>query len=171
MTYISLNDYFGFLKVARVNELQKIAQDLGAKHFRVTYKEQQSTQSLRKGKGHFKASAATGDMQHESSATSFSAVEIAAEMTCPGHAPQMPQLVYLQREPSIQNLVALRMDKKSPIIHQRYTIKLSNSSGIKESDAVKIDAALKALKCSCNASIATEARNEANRFFEYEIDF
>ena len=31
--YIALDDYFSYLKVARVNELQKIAQDLGAKHF------------------------------------------------------------------------------------------------------------------------------------------
>ena len=37
--YIALDDYFSYLKIARVNELQKIAQDLGAKHFRVTYKE------------------------------------------------------------------------------------------------------------------------------------
>ena len=32
-----------YLKVARVSELQKIAQDLGAKHFRVTYKEQKKS--------------------------------------------------------------------------------------------------------------------------------
>ena len=37
--YVALDDYFHYLKVARVNELQRIAQDLGAKHFRVTYKE------------------------------------------------------------------------------------------------------------------------------------
>ena len=169
--YISLSDYFGYLKVARVNELQKIAQDLGAKHFKVTYKEQQSAQSLINGKGHIKASKVTGDVQRELSATSFSSVEIAAEMTCPGHAPQMPHLVYLQREPSIQNLIALRMDKESPITHQRYTLKLSNSSGIKQSDAIKVDAVLKGLKCSANTSFAAEAKKEANRFFEYEIDF
>ena len=36
--YIAMDDYFSYLKTARVNELQKIAQDLGAKHFRVTFK-------------------------------------------------------------------------------------------------------------------------------------
>ena len=41
--YIALDEYFNYLKVARVTELQKIAQDLGAKHFRVTYKEQKTT--------------------------------------------------------------------------------------------------------------------------------
>ena len=40
--YIALNDYFTYLKTARIIELQKIAQDLGAKHFRVTYKEEQA---------------------------------------------------------------------------------------------------------------------------------
>ena len=168
--YIALDDYFGFLKVARVNELQKIAQDLGARHFKVTYKEQHTTQSLKKGKAHVKAGA-TGDAEHESSAVAATAVEIAAEMTCPGHAPVEPQLVYLQREPSIQTLIALRMDKESPITHQKYTLKLSNSSGIKERDAVKIDAVIKSLKCSGHVDVTTEARNEERRFFEYEIDF
>lgn len=168
--YIALDDYFGFLKVARVNELQKIAQDLGATHFKVTYKEQQSTQSLKKGKIHVKASA-TADGEHVSTTNAETTVEIAAEMTCPGHAPVKPQLVYLQREPSIQTLIALRMDKASPITHQKYTLKLSNSSGIKERDAVKIDAAIKSLKCSGHADVTTEAQKEERRFFEYVIDF
>lgn len=36
-SYIVLDEYFNRLKQARVSELQKIAQDLGAKYFRVTY--------------------------------------------------------------------------------------------------------------------------------------
>ena len=168
--YIALDDYFGYLKVARVNELQKIAQDLGATHFRVTYKEEQAAQTSKKGKIVVK-SPIKADAQRETSTTAFSAVEIAAEMTCPGHAPIKPQLVYLQREPSIQSLIALRMDKESPITHQKYTLKLSNSSGIKESDAIKIDAALKSMKCSGHATVTMEAQKEAKRFFEYEIDF
>ena len=41
--YIALDDYFNYLRVARVSELQRIAQELGAKHFRVTYKEQKKS--------------------------------------------------------------------------------------------------------------------------------
>lgn len=63
------------------------------------------------------------------------------------------------------------MDKASPMLHQKYTLKLSNSSGIKEKDAVKIDAALKAMKISGNTTVINEAQNESRRFFEYEIDF
>lgn len=168
--YIALDDYFGHLKVLRITELQKIAQDLGAVHFKVTYKEEREAQSVKKGTQTVK-SPVEADVRHEASTTDFSSVEIAAEMTCPGHAPAKPQLKYLQMEPAIQSLIALRMDKKSPITHQKYTLKLSNSSGIKESDAIKIDAALKSMKCSGHAVVAAEARREAKRFFEYEIDF
>lgn len=173
--YIALDDYFNYLKVARVNELQKIAQDLGAKHFKVTYKEQKTTFSGNVVKGKVGAKAAGNsasiDAEHDLASTAVSTVEVAAEMDCPGHAPSAPKLYYLQREPSIQTLIALRMDKDSPITHQKYTLKLSNSSGIKEKDAVKIDAALKAMKISGNTTVTSEVRNESRRFFEYEIDF
>lgn len=108
---------------------------------------------------------------YDLSASTVSNVEVAAEMQCLGHAPTEPKLCYLQREPSIQSLITLRMDKASPMLHQKYTLKLSNSSGIKEKDAVKIDAALKAMKISGNTTVINEAQNESRRFFEYEIDF
>ena len=50
-------------------------------------------------------------------------------------------------------------------------LKMSNSSGIKESDAVKIDAVLDGLKYSGNATVASEAKNESRRYLEYKIDF
>lgn len=175
--YIALDDYFSYLKIARINELQKIAQDLGAKHFRVTYKEQKASFTKESAKAHSKVKAPagagtiTGDISHDLSTSEASTVEVAAEMQCLGHAPMEPTLRYLQREPSIQTLVALRMDKNAPITHQKYTLKLSNSTGIKEKDAVKIDAALKAMKIQGNATVASEVKNESRRFFEYEIDF
>lgn len=173
--YISLDDYFSYLKVARVNELQKIAQDLGAKHFRVTYKEQKTVfaQKSVKVKANAKATkgSATADIQYDLSSSDTATVEIAAEMECIGHNPSEPKLHYLKHESSIQTLVSLRMNKDAPLTHQKYTLKLSNSSGIKENDAVKIDAALKSMKLSGNTTVANEARNEARRFFEYEIDF
>lgn len=173
--YIALDDYFSYLKVARVNELQKIAQDLGAKHFCVTYKEQKTTFSEHSAKvkanGKIGADHVDIDAAHDLASTAVSTVEIAAEMDCPGHAPMIPTLYYLQREPSIQSLIALRMDDSSPITHQKYTLKLSNSSGIKEKDAAKIDAALKSMKLTGNTTVTSEAKNEARRFFEYEVDF
>ena len=173
--YIALDNYFSYLKIARISELQKIAQDLGAKHFRVTYKEQKTTFSGNavKAKGSFKkvGDSASAEAERELKLTEASTVEVAAEMDCPGHAPVKPRLHYLQRDPSIENLIALRMDETSPIYHHKLTLNFSHTSGIKEKDAVKIDAALKAMKIAGNTTVTTEVRNESRRFFEYEIDF
>ena len=173
--YIALDIYFDHLKIARISELQKIAQDLGAKHFRVTYKEQKTTFSGNavKAKGSFKkvGDSASAEAERELKLTDASTVEVAAEMDCPGHAPVKPKLHYLQRDPSIENLIALRMDETSPIYHHKLTLNFSHTSGIKEKDAVKIDAALKAMKIAGNTTVTTEVRNESRRFFEYEVDF
>ena len=169
--YIALDDYFAFLKVARINELQRIAQELGAKHFKVTYKEQKKTFEAKSGKAIISGPNKIGaDAEHDSASKEYTSVEIAAEMTCPGHAPMEPKLHYLRKESSIQTLIAMRMSN-NPMLHQKYTLQLSNSSGIRVSDAVKIDAALKSMKCSANAKVTSEAQSEAHRFFEYEIDF
>ena len=170
--YIALEDYFGYLKIERINELQKIAQDLGATHFKVTYKEEKTSLSSQKMNGSAKVSkVASADGSRNVNESSFANVEIAAEMTCPGHAPIEPKLNYLKNDSSVQNLIAMRMDEHSPISHHRFSLKLSNSSGIKESDAVKIDAALKAFKCSGNFTVTSEVQNESRRFLEYEINF
>ena len=173
--YNALDSYFEYLKNVRIDELQKIAQDLGAKHFRVTYKEQQTSTSNKntklKGTGKTLNSSANinADIIHAS--TEKCTVEVAAEMTCPGHAPFEPKLCYLQQEHDIQTLISLRMDSTSPITHYKRTLQFSNSSGIKENDAIRIDAALKALKIVANTTIANEVRNEFKRFLEYELDF
>lgn len=170
--YIALDDYFGYLKIERINELQMIAQSLGAKHFKVTYKEEQTSLTQKKSKGNMKATGlASADAEHSFSDQKYSTVEIAAESDYPGHEPVMPQLKYMQRDPSIKTLVAMRMDVSSPLSHQKFMLKMSNSSGIKESDAIKIDAVLKGMKLNGNASVASEAKNESKRYLEYEIDF
>lgn len=170
--YIALDEYFSYLKIARVNELQKIAQDLGAKHFRVTYKEHKKSfsSSVLKANGSIK-NIGNATAERERLATDASTIEVAAEMNCPGHAPIKPTLHYLQRDPSIEALINLRMDESSPIMHQKYTLNFSNTSGIKEKDAIKIDAALKSLKIAGNTTVTNEVHNESRRFFEYEIDF
>lgn len=168
--YIALDEYFNYLKIARINELKRLAQDLGAKHFKITYKEEQATFSENKSKAHVKA-VAKADAEHRSTEKRFSTVEIAAEMDFPGHAPIKPTLRYMQRDPSIQTLIAMRMDESAPLLHEKYVLKMSTSSGMKETDAVKIDTVLKSLKVSGNATVASEARNESRRYLEYEINF
>lgn len=170
--YIALDDYFSYLKMERVSELQRIAQDLGAKHFRVTYMEDQSSFSEKKVNSNICAkSVAAAEVTRQTASKKYSTVEIAAEMACAGHDPIKPQLKYLIRDPSIQTLIAMRMDKLAPLTHQKFMIKLSNSSGLKENDAVKIDAVLKSMKLVGNTTVASEAKNEERRYLEYEIDF
>lgn len=170
--YIALDEYFGYLKEKRVNELQMIAQSLGAKHFKVTYKEEKTTLTQKKSKGNVKApSLASAEAEHSYLDEKYSTFEIAAESDFPGHEPIEPQLKYMQRDPSIKTLVAMRMDPTSPLSHQKFMLKMSNSSGIKESDAIKIDAVLKGLKVAGNANVVSEAKNESRRYLEYEIDF
>lgn len=84
--YIALDEYFGYLKLCRVNELKKIAQDLGATHFKVTYKEEQTSYSVKKAKLQGKtAKTIAADTERKSSQQKFSAIDATAEMTFPGH--------------------------------------------------------------------------------------
>lgn len=172
--YIALDEYFNYMKVARVSELQKIAQDLGAKHFRVTYLEQKKSFTNKAGKANLqgKIAKAGGSIQAENDASqsSFTNVTIEAESDYIGHAPVQPALKYLQREYHIQSLIAQRMSENQ-MTHQKFVLNLAASSGIKKNDAAKIDAALNSMKISGNASVSEEVRNEERRQLEYEIDF
>lgn len=169
--YIALDEYFDHLKIARINELQKIAQDLGAKYFKVTYREEQTYFSERKGNANAQIkSVAEADAEYSYSGTKFSKVELASEMNFTGHSPVRPQLKYLQRDPTIQTLVDMRMAENIPL-RQTLMLKMSNTSGIKESDAVKIDAVLKGFKCNGNSTVENEAKTEARKYLEYEIEF
>ena len=174
--YVALDDYFHYLKVARVNELQRIAQDLGARHFRVTYKEDMRTEVENHQKAGFKAAQKNlkaneaAEAEHSMSEKNSSTLEIAAEMECIGHEPVEPKLVYFQKDESIKNLIRLRMSD-NPVKHQKFSLYCSQSSGIRVNDAAKIDAALAAMKYSMKVSVTSKAMNEERRYFEYEIDF
>ena len=170
--YIALDEYFYYMKTARVNELQRVAQDLGAKHFKVTYKEERIAFSELKAKGKAKVSKNQGaEVSHDSSERKFSMLDVAAEMNMAGHEPIEPKLVYLAKDDSIKNLIHMRMSGKEDFHNYTVSIKLSNSTGIKESDALKIDAVLKGLKVAGNATVSNEVKNESRRYLEYEIEF
>ena len=65
----------------------------------------------------------------------------------------------------------MRLNKDSALTHQKLMIKLSNSSGLKENDAIKIDAILRGMRVAGNTTVQSESKNEARRYLEYEIDF
>ncbi len=173
--YIALDEYFKFLRLKKVNELQEIAQALGAKHFRVTYVEQEQSNTENKIKANvsLKGVAKTngsGEMQHESEGKTFNKMKVAAEMDCVGHEPTEPKLVYLKGDPNIEAMIKMRMSKNAPI-HQKVSINLMSMSGIKVKDAVKIDGALKALHFGADGAVQKVAQNEASSMLEYEIDY
>ena len=171
-SYIVLDEYFDRLKQVRVSELQKIAQDLGAKYYRVTYIKERTTLSKKaangKGSIHKKGN---GSAQMNATEQKYDRMDIAAEMSFPGHEPVMPHVRYLKYDPNIENLIKMRMDPKGPLNHQTLNIKLSSSSGLKETDAVKIDMILKSLKMVGNTTVSSEVQNEAKSILEYEINF
>lgn len=173
--YISLDDYFSFMKMQRVAELQRIAQSLGAKHFRVISREKTEAASSNSidAAVSVKAPGQGGGAgyNHSASSSSMTSMSIEAEMKFPGHAPIRPELHYLKKEINVINLIEMRMDPLSPLQHQHFSIEMINSSGIKVKDAVKIEAMMKAMKVSANTTIVSEANNEAKRVLEYEIDF
>lgn len=170
--YIALDDYFNYLKAERISELQRIAQDLGAKHFKVTFVEEKSSYSDRKINAHGKITSADSlDTTSNKENEKYSKIEIAAENDFPGKSPIKPTLKYLLRDPSIQNLITMRLNEDSALTHQKLMIKLSNSSGLKENDAIKIDAILRGMRFAGNTTVQSESKNEARRYLEYEIDF
>lgn len=169
--YIALEDYFVYLKKMRVSELQWIAESLGAKHFRVSFKEQQEVSSEKKSASHAKKGHGAVNIEQNLESAVSSASKVAAEMDCPGHAPVLPELHYFKRDPEIELLIDLRM--KSPLapLHKEFSISFGSTSGIKEKDAIKIDSVLKSMKLSLGTTVTSEFHHESQRFFEYEIDF
>ena len=97
--------------------------------------------------------------------------EIKDKASFPGKLPAEPELKYLKDDNHIKTLIAMRMDPTSPLFHKTYEIRLSQSTDMKQKEAVKIDGVLKGLKCNGDASVAVEANNETRRFLEYDIEF
>ncbi len=170
-SYIALDGYFKYLRLVKVNELQMIAQALGAKHFRVTYVSQEKAFEENKVKAKVDAVKKMGaDVEHDKSTKSMNKIEVAAEMECLGHEPTEPTLQYLKGDPNIEAMVKMRLSKNAPI-HQKVSVDLISLSGIKVNDAAKIDGALSSMKFSGSVSIQREAQNEARTMMEYEIDY
>ena len=65
----------------------------------------------------------------------------------------------------------MRLNEDSALTHQKLMIKLSNSSGLKENDAIKIDAFLREMRFAGNTTVQSESKNEARRYLEYELVF
>lgn len=173
--YIALEDYFETLQIARVNELKRIAQDLGAKYFRVTlYAEKKEFTKQNKkidAEEKYELEDTKVSIEHEQELAKAKKLDILSEDKFPGHNPIMPTISYLGKDTNIQTLIEMRMNAQSPLMNSKFAIKLSQSSGMKKKDAEKIDVALKMMKISGNTTILSEVNEEYRKYFEYEIEF
>lgn len=187
--YISLDDYFKYLKSARLQELQKVAQDLGAKYFDVEYLEEETeTHSVgvkpqinikpetikkknKKEENKNKGIAVTGENGFEANKVDTRSSRIIAKMEFLGGHPVRPTLRYLAKEKDIQGLIELRMDENHKLLNKSITIELRKSSGMSMKDVATIGAVLKGLKCSAGITFVSDAEKEFKSKFMYNIQF
>ncbi|NLC73613.1 MAG: hypothetical protein GX684_07615 [Ruminococcaceae bacterium] len=177
--YVNLEEYFNYLKKARISELEMVASDLGAKTVKIVFKEYSSTVSARKMQAKTKM---TGKMKNsadtsvdiESNSSDMSNMEIAADISFSGHDnPRIPKLVYFKGESDILQLIKMRTDpeKKNRIVSKTYALRYNKSSGISQKMANQIDAALTGMSLKQSATFSNEVKRETRTVLEYHIEF
>ena len=179
-SFLNLNDYFNHTKQERINELEKIAICLGAKHIKIRYMEESKSftgsnlkANVDGGKGKGKdAEKAASEASHSSSDTSHYDFRLEKEVTLKGsNNPVRPELIYFQSESDILNLIESRLDPTNPILNKTCILSYGTSHGINESEAAKIDAAIASFKLKANATVKNEVQQENRMKLEYQIDF
>ncbi|MBR3693021.1 MAG: hypothetical protein IKL88_00690 [Erysipelotrichales bacterium] len=166
--YIALDEYFGYMITSRVDELEMIARDLGAKYFKVTLMEEQTSFTDKNNKIHFNLKI-KADVKQHSTEKKMSMIKVAAEDHFVGHKAEKPKLKYWIQNSNIQSLIDMRMS--GDLTRRTYMLQMSSSCGIKEDTAAKIDGILKGLKLSGNTTVSNEVQNESRRYLEYIIEF
>ena len=158
--YIDINDYFDYLNAVRVNELELIAQDLGAKHIKVVYKEAR------------KVFVDTDTDAKADDPDEFSFTEVFTDdVYDAGEDPAAPAVQYLQNDPSISSLIDRRLDSEQDVEKETNAIPCKILDGMSVDDAVKLDGILKTLKLNGNASVASAAEALERAVLEYTIEF
>ena len=169
--YIALDNYYDYLKIARVSELQSVAQSLGAKHFKVSYKEQTESYINKKGVLKGKGNGVQGEAKQTVDTKSRYKMNIESEMYFSGHQPFQPILQYLKNDPAINSLISMRMAEEGDFQKQNLEIKLSDSSGLNKELSTKIDEVLSKFKFKLEASMSQQYKKESNSSLIYEIEF
>lgn len=172
--YIKLDEYFAYLKKVRVDELIAVAQALGAKHVEIILKGIKNSAKSQSSTSGFSSLKIGGDVSYSKSQSEFTGVEVAAKLDFGGNEkPIEPNLVYFKNESDINSLIKMRLNtsNQNKILSKTYSLKYGNSSGIKISDAQKIDAALSQINCGASRTFTSELMSENNTILEYSIYF
>lgn len=178
--FIDLDNYFDFIKTGTLNELERIAFDLQAKHILIdSYEEKKSFISV-KGKKHIGAQDKVEEIPVKASQESSANVEFSLAKTIEihkeldmsgGNNPKEPNLLFFKGNSDIKNLIEMRMSPDTKIYHKTYMLKYSSIIGINTNIASKIDAAIAFYKLNSNTSISGEIEDENRLYLKYDIDF
>lgn len=172
--YIEIGDYFNYLSEQRVAELEYIAQELGAKHFRVQILEETLAQTITdkkaKAQGKSKDISVKAEAEKEEQSKQYAKLGVLSENFYPGSEPNEPILRMWESNDSIKSLIRQRLSK-NPLQSKTFILNYNASSGIKSKEAAKIDIALKAIKADAAGTIKFEAKKESRRRLEYTIEF
>lgn len=175
--YLSLNSYFEYIKKARIAELENIANSLGAKYVKVTYKEEEKKFVSVAREENFGVKLPKGKAKEEPSAKeefSLSSkqlveLEIASENVFAGHNnPVRPELVYFKGDLTIEGLINAVMGD-NPTKEKKFTLKYNRNTDLSLDAAEGIDAVLGKLKIKASASVKSEVENENRLYLGYEI--
>ncbi len=171
--YVALDEYFTYFKKQRVNELEMVAQKLGAKRVTITFKEHERNFVKKNASGNVKVQQNSVSASYDGENANEISMEIAADIVFSGHnEPIEPKLCYFKYESDISRLIQMRLDQSTNQIQAKtYKFQCSQTLGIKESVAAQIDGVLHQLKCVGNASVSEETRKEGRTTLEYYIEF
>ena len=173
--YIDLDVYFDYIKKKRVNELEMIANKLGAKHIKITIREEKKKLVNAKAEKKFEAKEGKKTIAKNNNEIGFSAnnstvLEIVLDHEFKGGAPEKPTLTYYKNDPDIETLVKTRMGN-NPSKEKTYKLDFSQASDMNLSAAMDIDAVLEKLALNAKTSVKSEVERQKRLFFEYHIEF
>jgi len=175
--YISLDEYFAYLKKAKINELEKIAYVLGAKHVKISIKEKKKTLITHTSKSKLSMKGGPygkGSASYESTSHSdeYAEIKIESNTSFEGHDnPIMPEVVYFKYDNDIKTLIEMRMSEKNALKTKTYSLDYTTSRDMHEKTAANLDALLKKIGCSGNKTVTNEIEDLKRSFFYYTIEF
>lgn len=165
--YIDISDYFNYLEQQRVGELENIAQDLGAKYFRVEILIEQMVKetSVKKNNsslGYVKDKVGISIEKNDES-KQYESLKVVSENSYPGKETQKPILYFWSNSLPIKNLIKKRMSNDNPLQAKTFILDFNTSTGIKEKEGAKIDGVLQSLKFNISTSIQKTALSESKK--------
>lgn len=169
--YICLNDYFEFVENAKVNEMNVVAQKIGAKYLELEVTEEHRLFFSKNAKVKGKTKLGEVDVEGHCAKEETEVIKSFGRTFFDGQKPERPKLVYLKKDEEIKQLIELRLNENNQIKSREFQFKYNRTTGINIMNAAKIDAVLKKIGIKTKNSISSKAEEENRRFFKYKVEF